>query len=80
MNTEDFMSRSAARMAEKANPAPLHTITIDGAEFNIRIDINGRFRPSEVFQTGLEQGVGRMQGYSSLKEAFDAIYVRQIQD
>jgi hypothetical protein len=66
-------------MTEEA-PAPLHTVVIDGTPFTIRKDFHGRIRPYAVKADGLEQGVGRMQGYSSVKEAFDAIYVRQLQD
>lgn len=80
MNTNDFHARSHARMQEKENPAPLHIISIDGVTFNIRRDFHGRIRPHQVLEDGTEQNVGRMQGYSSVKEAFDAIYVRQIQD
>jgi hypothetical protein len=61
-------------------PAPLHTITIDGNTFTIRRDFHGRIHPYVVKQDGLEQGIGRMQGYNSVKEAFDAIYIRQLQD
>lgn len=65
---------------QEESPTPLHTITIDGVAFTIRRDFHGRIRPYAVKDGGLEQGVGRMQGYSSVKEAFDAIYVRELQD
>ena len=60
--------------------APLHTIVIDGETFTIRRDFHGRIRPYAVKDGGLEQNAGRVQGYSSVKEAFDAIYARQLQD
>ncbi len=80
MSTEDFMARSAARMAEKANPAPLHTITIDGMAYNIRIGFHGRFQFNRVLADGTEQHAGRPKGYASLKECFDAFFVGTMQD
>lgn len=59
---------------------PLHVISIDGTTFHIRQNFHKRFQAHRVLADGLEQSVGRMQGYASLKECFDSLYVRSIQD
>src|SRR5574343_1576390 len=59
--------------------APLHAVEVNGQRFHLRRDWYGRFNAYAVNPEGLERGVGRMQGYVSIKEAWDAIFERTIQ-
>ena len=59
--------------------APIHVVEVNGELFHLRRDWNGRFNAYVVNPEGLERSVGRMQGYVSLKEAWDAIFERTIQ-
>jgi hypothetical protein len=61
-------------------PAPVHTVTLDGVTFNIRKDFYGRYQVYEVKKDNLEQGIGRMRSYASVKEAWDALFVSRMQD
>ena len=59
---------------------PLHVVAVNGNVFNLRQDYHGRYRFYQVKDGGLEQSVGRMQGYVSAKEAWDSLYLRELQD
>lgn len=58
---------------------PLHIIEVDSARYCIRRDYYGRYQGYRMKPEGLEQSMGRMQGYVSVKEVWDMIFERTIQ-
>lgn len=58
---------------------PLHVIEIDSVAYCIRRDYYGRYQGYRMKPEGLEQSVGRMQGYCSVKEVWDMLFERTIQ-
>jgi hypothetical protein len=58
---------------------PLHVIEIDSRAYMIRRDFYGRYQVYRATPEGLEQSVGRIQGYRSVKECWDALFERTIQ-
>lgn len=61
------------------NPEPLHVVEIDGVAYSIRRDFYGRYQGYRIKPEGLEQSVGRIQGYVSIKEVWDMLFERSIQ-
>lgn len=59
---------------------PLHVVAVNGKTFNLRKSFIGRYQFHEVKAEGMEQSVGRMHGYVSVKEAWDSLYQRELQD
>ena len=58
---------------------PLHVVEVDGVAYAIRRDFYGRYQGYRIKPEGLEQSVGRMQGYVSVKEVWDMLFERTIQ-
>lgn len=58
---------------------PLHVVEVDGIAYAIRRDFYGRYQGYRIKPEGLEQSVGRIQGYASVKEVWDMLFERTIQ-
>lgn len=75
-----MMTEAIQKPVAKDEFKPLHVVSVNGKVFNLRQSFIGRYQFHLVNADGLEQSVGRMNGYVSVKEAWDSLYQRELQD